>query len=68
MMKGSGDISELVLKSEGDLRILEPHRILDCLSNNYAPLRRRPKGWLLQLQLWRSMLAYNANKMPTVIE
>ena len=50
------------------LRMLEPHPMLNRLPANFAPLRRRTKGWLPQLQLRRAMLPLNASKLPSLPE
>ena len=50
------------------LRILEPHPLLERLPTNYAPLQRKTKGWLPQLQLRRALLSLNTNKMPSLAE
>ncbi|KAL9036395.1 MAG: hypothetical protein Q9180_004325 [Flavoplaca navasiana] len=50
------------------LRMLEPHPILSRLPTGYAPLRRRTKGWLPQLQLRRAHLPLIPNKLPSMPE
>ena len=50
------------------LRMLEPHPTLSRLPNHLAPLRRRTKGWLPQLQLRRALLPLNVQKMATIPE
>ena len=50
------------------LRMLEPNPILNRLLNSYAPLQRKTKGWLPQLQLRRDLLSLTASKMPSLAE
>ena len=50
------------------LRMLEPHPALNRLPTSYAPLRRRTRGWLPQIQLRRALLSLNVNKMASSAE